>query len=62
MNLYQYLELPDGDPQVRLVELVGDVPAQRAELAPLLHQGVEEAKAEQQLLEHLQCECTVSFI
>lgn len=48
MKGIQYLQLHDADPEVALVELVLYVPAQRAEGAPLLHDGVEEAQREQQ--------------
>jgi hypothetical protein len=34
-----------GDGEVALGELVGDVPAQRAELPAALHHGVEDAQA-----------------
>ena len=47
------LQLRDADAEVGLVELVRDVPAERAERAPLLHQTVEEAQAEQQTLPRL---------
>ena len=50
--LQEHVQLLDGDTQVSLVELVGDVPAHGAELPPLLGQGVEEAQAVQQLLKH----------
>mmetsp|Transcript_22137 Transcript_22137/g.48342 ORF Transcript_22137/g.48342 Transcript_22137/m.48342 type:complete len:214 (+) Transcript_22137:1762-2403(+) len=49
----EHLELPHADAQVILVELIRNVPANRAELAPLLHDGVEEGQAEQQLAELL---------
>jgi len=45
-----YEHLADADPQVGLVELVGNVPAERTELAALLHERVEEAQPEQHLL------------
>ena len=38
-----------ADPQVRLVELVWDVPAQSSELPPLLHHGVEETEPKEEL-------------
>ena len=47
----EHVELAHGDAQVRLVELVRDVPADGAERAPLLDHSVEEAQAVQQLLE-----------
>ena len=46
---YTDLLLFHADPQVRLVELVGDVPAQGSELPPLLHHGVEEAEPKEEL-------------
>jgi len=45
--------LSHADPEIRLVELVRNVPAERTELATLLHQGVEEAQSEQHLLPSL---------
>ena len=47
------LQLSSTDSQVWLIELVGNIPAQRTKLSPLLHQGMEEAKTKQQLLEHM---------
>ena len=47
----EHVELLGADPQVRLVELVGDVPSQGSELPPLLHESVEEAEAEQEFAE-----------
>ena len=44
----EHLQLPQADAQVGLVELVGDVPAEGAELAALLDEGVEEAEAEEE--------------
>jgi hypothetical protein len=38
-------DLRVGDGEVALGELVGDVPAQRAELPAALHHGVEDAQA-----------------
>ena len=35
-----------ADPEVGLVEVVGDVPADLSVLAPLLHDGVEEGEDE----------------
>lgn len=48
----EHIQLRDTYTQVGLVELVPHVPAERAELPPLLHDRVEEAQREQQLLEH----------
>ena len=45
------MELSDGDTQVGLVELVRDVPADRAEGSALLDDGVEETQTVQHLLE-----------
>ena len=47
----EHVELSDGDAQVRLVELVRDVPADRPEGAAHLDDGVEEAQPVEQLLE-----------
>ena len=47
----EHVELADGDTQVRLVELVRDVPADRSERSALLDDGVEETQPVQQLLE-----------
>ena len=47
----EHLQLPHADTQIGLVELVGDVPAQRSKLAALLDQSVEEAQAVQHLVE-----------
>ena len=46
----EHLQLPHADPEVSLVELVGDVPAEGTELPPLLDQSVEEAEAKEELL------------
>lgn len=47
----EHVQLLDADPQVSLVELVRNVPAQGPEFPSLLYQSVEEAEAVQQLLE-----------
>ena len=44
----KHLELADTDAQIGLVEAVGDVEAERPELAALLDEGVEEAEAEEE--------------
>ena len=44
-----YQQLFHTDPEIGLVELVGDVPAKRSKLASLLHQGVEEAQTKEKL-------------
>ena len=44
-----FLQEQDACSEVSIVVLVGDAPAQRAKLAPLLHYGVQEAQGEQQL-------------
>ncbi len=46
----KYLLLPHANTEVRLIELIRDVPAQSPKLPPLLDQGVEEAQPKQQLL------------
>lgn len=45
------MELHHADPQIGLVELVADVPANGAELAALLDQRVEEAESVEESLE-----------
>ena len=45
----EHLKLSDADSQVGLIVLIGDVPAERTKLPPLLHQGMEEAESKQQL-------------
>ena len=47
----EHTKLLNTDTQICLVKLVGDVPAERTELSPLLDCGVEETQTEQQLLE-----------
>lgn len=47
------LELLRADTQIRLVEFVLIVPADRPEFPPLLHDGMKEAEGEEQLLEGL---------
>lgn len=50
----EHLELPHTDTQVRVIEAIWDVPAQRPKLPPLLHQCMEEAEREEQLFPSLQ--------
>lgn len=50
VKLVAYLHLPHANAKIRLVKLVRDVPAERSELASLLHQGMEEAETEEQLV------------
>ena len=40
----EHLKLANADTQVRLIESIRDVPAERAELTTLLNQSVEETK------------------
>lgn len=47
------LQLQRADTQIRLVEFVLIVPADRSEFPTLLHDGVKEAEGEEQLLESL---------
>ena len=47
------MQLAHADTQVGLVEAIGDVPAQGAELAPLLHQSMEETQPEEEFLPDL---------
>mmetsp|Transcript_5662 Transcript_5662/g.19199 ORF Transcript_5662/g.19199 Transcript_5662/m.19199 type:complete len:711 (+) Transcript_5662:204-2336(+) len=49
----EHEQLPHGDLQVGVGELVLDIPAQGPELDALLHEGVEEAQPEEQLVELL---------
>jgi len=49
----QHLQLPLADRKVLVGKLIGDVPANRAELSPVLDYSVEEAETEEQLLENL---------
>mmetsp|Transcript_36239 Transcript_36239/g.69498 ORF Transcript_36239/g.69498 Transcript_36239/m.69498 type:complete len:386 (-) Transcript_36239:739-1896(-) len=46
----EHLQLPQRNLEVRVRELVGDVPPEGAKLDALLHQGVEEGQSKQQLL------------
>ena len=48
-----YLHLPHTDPQVRLIELIWDVPPEGTKLASLLHQSMEEAEPKEKLLPYL---------
>ena len=45
----EHLQLSDTDPQVGLIVLVGNVPAERTKLPPLLDQGMKEAESKKQL-------------
>ena len=45
-----YLLLLHANSEVRFIELVGDIPPQSAKFPPLLHNGVEETDAKEQLL------------
>ena len=47
--LIAYLLLFHTNAEVRLIELVGDVPAQGPKLSSLLHEGVEEAQPKEKL-------------
>lgn len=49
--IQEHFQLKHADPQISLVELVGIVPANGAEFPSLLHNRVEEAEREQELLE-----------
>jgi hypothetical protein len=48
-----YLKLPNTNSEVRLVETIWDIPAERAKLPPFLNMCVEEAKTEQQFFKYL---------
>ena len=47
MNLY--LLLSHADPEVTLIELIWNVPAEGPKLPPLLHQSMEETEPKEQL-------------
>ena len=47
---WPHLHLLHGDSEIRLVELIGDVPAQGTKLPPLLYQGMEETQTKQPLV------------
>mmetsp|Transcript_152655 Transcript_152655/g.266544 ORF Transcript_152655/g.266544 Transcript_152655/m.266544 type:complete len:373 (+) Transcript_152655:788-1906(+) len=53
IDIQEVVHLLDADGQVSRRELILDVPAQGAELAPLLDHRMEEAEGEEQLLEHV---------
>ena len=46
----RYLHLSHADAQVRLIELVRNVPSKWSKLAALLHEGVEEAQTKEHLV------------
>jgi hypothetical protein len=46
-----FVDARSPDPQVVLIELIRDVPADGPKLAPLLHHAVEEGQAKQQAAE-----------
>lgn len=50
MFIQEHREVGARSLQVTFVEFVSDVPSQGSELATLLDDGVEEAKAEEQFL------------
>lgn len=62
MLLQQHAQHFDGRLQIRVIELVRDVPAERAELTPLLDHTVEEREAEQQLLPRLAVGARVKMV
>lgn len=45
-----YLLLLHANPEVRFIELVRDIPPQSTKFPPLLHNGMEETDAKEQLL------------
>lgn len=49
--IQEHSELAHADALVPVVKAIGDVPAQGAKLAALLHQGMEEGHPQQQVLE-----------
>jgi len=53
ISLHEFLELSSADNQILIGESVRDVPANRTELSSILHNGVEKAEAEQDLLKDL---------
>ena len=50
----EHVNLAHADGKIRVIELVRNIPAQRAELTPLLHQRVEKAHTKQKFAEWLQ--------
>ena len=50
--IQEHTKLQCTDSQISLVEFVRNVPSKRTEFTAFLNQGVEEAKREQELLEH----------
>jgi len=49
----KHMQLSDRDAEVSLIKFIWDVPPKGTKLAPLLHQRVEKAQAEEQSLEGL---------
>ena len=49
--IQEHSELAHADALVPVIKAIGDVPAQGAKFAPLLHQGMEEGHPQQQVLE-----------
>lgn len=45
------MELSDTDSEISLIELIRNIPADRAKLSSLLNQGMEEAETVQHLLQ-----------
>lgn len=48
-----YLKLSHAYVEVRLIEPIGDIPAQRPKLFPLLNKCMEEAKPKEEFLPNL---------
>lgn len=53
VTIHEHVQLSDTYAKIRLIELVRNVPSQRAELSTFLNQTMEETKTEQHLLELL---------
>eukprot|EP00982_Pelagococcus_subviridis_P008520 30850-Pelagococcus_subviridis.AAC.2 len=51
--VHVHVQLPDADAQVAVVEAVRDVPPDRTEDSPLLHEAVAKREAEAELFENL---------
>ncbi len=44
------MECLNGDPEIRLIELIRNVPSEGSKLPPLLNEGMEEAEAKEHLV------------
>jgi len=57
---HKYLHLSHANSEVRLIEFVGNVPAEWTKLATLLNKRMEEAKAKQHLFPSLFLLCMIN--